>query len=303
MPNRFKTPNYPTLPLDGTPPTVRSGDFGGVQAEDVHKYLDKNVSDPIVAKRSLPKPPNYPCLPPDSIRPPTVRSGDPSCVHPRDVGNHVDESVPSQSTESDAAAPSDVRPADFCGVQPEDIREYIEQNGPYHIEIPSNSTNASEAVATPTPQPESVEKSGLIAVLKEKYGIGDGIGHNKREDAGSCLFGIPIFGPCRPYKKHSLQKRDLDVRKEKYGVEHTKREAKKEEKKECLVGFPIFGRCIPTSKHPHAPTIIDNLVDRFGSKLTKREDNGNCFFGIPIFGRCKPYKKHDLEKRGLDAVE
>jgi hypothetical protein len=265
LPNRFKTPNYPALPFDGKPPTVRSGDFGGVQAEDIPKYLDKNASDPRVAKRSLPKPPNYPCLPPDSIRPPTVRSGDLSCVHPRDVGNHVDEPIPSQPAESNDTAPSDVRPVEFCDVQPEDIREYIEKNGPYHIEIPNNSTNASEALATPTAQPDPFKGRGLIGVLREKYGIEN----TKREDNGGCFCGIPIFGPCRPYKKkQDLEKRHLDVLEEKDGIEHTKRE----DGDKCLIGFPIFGRCIPSSKHPQAPSIIESLIDRFGTKLAKRED-------------------------------
>ncbi|KAH7184666.1 uncharacterized protein B0J16DRAFT_340302 [Fusarium flagelliforme] len=176
MPNRFKTPNYPTLASDATaPPTVRPGDFGGVQAEDM------------VKKRDLPnrfKTPKYPTLPLDGT-PPTVRSGD------------------------------------FGGVQ-----------APYHIDIPSNSTTASEAVATPTPQPESFEQSGLIAVLKEKYGIGHGIGHTKREDGSGCLLGFPIFGRCIPSSKHPQAPSLIEALRDWGGTKRTKREAKKEKEKE-----------------------------------------------------------------------
>ena len=226
MPNRFKTPNYPTLPLDGTPPTVHSGDFGGVRAEDIHKYLDKSASEPGVAKRSLPEPPSHPCLPPDSIRSPTVLSGDPS-----DTENHVDEPIPSQSTAPDAAQPSSVRPADFCGVQPKDIRDHIEQNGPYHIEIPNNSTNESEAVATPTPQPLSAKDGGPIDVLKDGF---VGSKRVKREEKG-------VSAPKKKQADESTKgKKHAD--KSTKGKKHDSDPCKEKESERCL--FFLFGRCL-----------------------------------------------------------
>ena len=239
MPSRFKTPNYPTLPFDGTPPAVRSGDFGGVQAENIHKYLDKNASGPEVAKRDLPEPPSHPCLPPDSIQPPTVLSGDPS-----DTDNHVDEPIPIQSTAPDAAQPSDVRPADFGGVQPEDIRDHIEQNGPYHIEIPNNSTNASEAVAAPTPQPLSASDGGPIDVLKEKYGIGHVIGHTKREEKGVSAPKKKHADKSTKGKKHADKstKGKKHADKSTKGKKHDSDPCKEKESERCL--YLLLGRCL-----------------------------------------------------------
>ncbi|CEI62412.1 hypothetical protein FVEN_g4954 [Fusarium venenatum] len=143
MPYRFKTPGYPPAPGPNAiaPPTVAQGEFGGVQAKDKSKYLDRSNAARDMSYRF--KTPGYPpALAPDAVAPPTVTPGEFGGVQPGVGGGCLDrkniarDMPPRFKTPGfpplpapDAVAPPTVAPGEFGGVQAKDNGKYPDPRG------------------------------------------------------------------------------------------------------------------------------------------------------------------------------
>ncbi|KAM0370860.1 hypothetical protein HYE67_002132 [Fusarium culmorum] len=91
MPSRFKTPGYPPAPASDAiaPPTVTPGEYGGVQAKDKGKYLDRRTDAPGMPDRF--KTPGYPPAPEENaVAPPTVTPGEYGGVEAKDKAKYLD---------------------------------------------------------------------------------------------------------------------------------------------------------------------------------------------------------------------